>query len=230
MKSEQIGDLAKALAAAQGAIKGAIKSKENPYFRFHYADLAAIMDACREALSKNGIAIVQTTDFSVSPEDVLGPVAWIETTLIHSSDQWISGRYPVRPVKDDPQGLGSAITYARRYALAAITGVVADNDDDDGEAASGRGGGEVPPKDITRPTPKPKEKSEGAKEHDQKAMQAAIKFAQDACVELEKLTLKKQLTAWLSTNQPKVDKLKSYDTELFELVEATVIETRGRVK
>lgn len=131
------GGIAAALAKAQSAIKAAIKDSENPAFKnggkvSKYADLAAVWEACREPLSKNDLSIVQTTDFD--DKDV-----WLVTTLMHSSGESIIGRYPLRPVKHDPQGFGSALTYARRYTIAAMVGVVAD-DDDDGNAASGRNG------------------------------------------------------------------------------------------
>lgn len=132
-KAEQLNELAGALAKAQGAIKSAVKAKENPFFKSQYADLPAVMDACRKALSDNGLAVTQVADFD-------GQETWLETMLIHSSGQWISGKYPVRPVKNDPQGLGSAQTYARRYALMAMVGIVAENEDDDGNAASARNG------------------------------------------------------------------------------------------
>jgi len=130
-KSETIGALAKALAKAQGDIKSAVKDATNPFFKSNYADLPAIVKACKAALAANDIAYIQTTDF-------LEQETWLETILAHSSGEWVSGRYPVRPVKNDPQGMGSAITYARRYSLAAMAGVVAENEDDDAEAAQGR--------------------------------------------------------------------------------------------
>lgn len=130
-KSDTIGALAKALAKAQGEIKSAVKDATNPFFKSNYADLPAIVKACKTSLATNDIAYIQTTDFE-------GQDMWLETVLAHSSGQWISGRYPVRPVKADPQGMGSAITYARRYALAAMVGVVSEEEDDDGNAASGK--------------------------------------------------------------------------------------------
>jgi len=126
-KSESIAKLALALSKAQKAIKGATKDGKNPHFNSHFATLASIWDACREALTANELAIVQTTD---DTNDGL----ILETTLMHSSGEWISGRLSLKPVKTDPQGIGSAITYGRRYALAAIVGVAPE--DDDGEAAS----------------------------------------------------------------------------------------------
>lgn len=132
--SDSIGDLAAALALAQGEIRGAPKARTNTFFKADYADLAAVWDACRAPLAKNGLAVIQVPQIERPGEVVL------ETVLAHKSGQWVRSRYPIAPTKNDPQGLGSAITYARRYALAAIVGVVAIDEDDDGEAAQGRGG------------------------------------------------------------------------------------------
>lgn len=129
MKSETIGKLAEALAKAQGLMKGAVKDSLNPFFKQKYADLAAVWEACKEPLSANGLAVVQTTD--TSPE---GAGVVIETMLLHASGEWISGRLLLTPVKNDPQGMGSAITYGRRYGLAAIVGV--SPEDDDAQSAS----------------------------------------------------------------------------------------------
>lgn len=143
MQSEQINELAAALAKAQGAIKGAAKDTANPFFKSKYADLASVWDACRTQLTANGLSVIQTMD------DSQGGVT-VVTTLAHSSGQWIRGRLTMKPVKDDPQGIGSAITYARRYALAAMVGVAPE--DDDGNAASGRNNNANVP-DV-QPTPK----------------------------------------------------------------------------
>lgn len=129
-QSPSIALLATALSAAQGEMTHAGKGKENPHFRSKYADLSSVIDALKPALVKHGLAYVQTTRESD------GHVTLV-TTLAHKSGEWIRGFYPVRPVKSDPQGLGSAMSYARRYALAAITGVAAVDEDDDGNAASG---------------------------------------------------------------------------------------------
>lgn len=130
-KSEQINELAAALAKAQAKIESASKSARNPFYKSNYADLPAVWAACREHLSSNNLSVAQLTD--TGEHGIL-----LETVLMHSSGQWISSLYPVNPVKDDPQGLGSAITYARRYALMALVGIVADFEDDDGEKAMGR--------------------------------------------------------------------------------------------
>lgn len=129
-RSETIGKLAEALSKAQGKIIGAVKDSENPFFRSHYADLASVWDACRQPLSENGLAVVQTI-LSGSEQS-----SYLETTLVHSSGEFISGAQPMKPVKDDPQGWGSCITYYRRYGLAAIVGIA--QIDDDGNVASGK--------------------------------------------------------------------------------------------
>lgn len=123
-----LGELAAALAAAQGEIQGAPKTSVNPHFKSRYSDLSEVWAACRDALSKYKIAVVQAPQF-----DSEG--AWLETHLIHVSGQAVSGRFPLRPTKPDMQGFGSAISYAKRYSLASMVGVVSE-EDDDGNAAS----------------------------------------------------------------------------------------------
>jgi hypothetical protein len=134
-KSATITELAKAICKAQGKMKHAIKDANNPFFRSKYADLASVVEASRPALVENGLSVVQYTQGNV-----------LYTMLLHSSGEWIRGHIelkPMRQVKDtgwvaseDPQSYGSCITYARRYAMAAITGVA--TEDDDGNAATGR--------------------------------------------------------------------------------------------
>lgn len=131
--SESIAELAQALAKAQGAMKAAKKTEDNPFFKSKYTDLAGVWDAIRDALSTNNLAVVQTTDH----DEAMGNAIMVSTVLMHSSGQWIEGVTKMPLVKIDPQAVGSAITYARRYALAAIVGVASEVDDD-GEAAMGR--------------------------------------------------------------------------------------------
>jgi ERF superfamily len=127
--SESINELATALSKAQGEITGALKDSANPFFKSKYADLASCWDACRAALSKNGLAVTQfpTTEATAT---------YLTTSLLHSSGQWMRSSLLVQPKDDSPQAMGSALTYARRYALTAIVGVA--QVDDDGNAASGR--------------------------------------------------------------------------------------------
>jgi len=129
MQSEQINELAAALAKAQGAITGAKKGVENTYFHSKYADLAACWDACRGPLSDNGLAVIQTT--VPHPEGVT-----VVTTLAHSSGQWVRGLLTMIADKPGPQPLGSLMSYARRYGMAAIVGLA--QVDDDAESATAR--------------------------------------------------------------------------------------------
>lgn len=135
--SEVITELAAAMVAAQVLIGNAKKESENTFLKkgdgkpARYADLASVMDACKAALNGNGIAILQ------SPAPAEHGFLALDTVLMHKSGQWFSGRAQVPLPKNDPQGYGSALTYARRYALAAMVGVCPE--DDDAEAAMGRG-------------------------------------------------------------------------------------------
>jgi uncharacterized protein YukE len=126
--SETTAKLFDALAKAQGAIKGAAKDSNNPHFKSKYADLASVWEACREALSKNGIAIVQM------PGQCAANMIELTTRLGHSSGEWMQETMTIPLGKVDAQSVGSALTYARRYSLAAFVGVAPD--DDDGNAAT----------------------------------------------------------------------------------------------
>lgn len=148
--SDAINELAGALAKAQGEITGALKDSANPFFKSKYADLASCWDACRGPLSANGLAVVQTTtrgepvtiqwetkdqetgEISQYKVDTVELV--VTTTLFHSSGQWIRSDLPMIPRDASPQGMGSALTYGRRYGLTAMIGVA--QVDDDGNAAS----------------------------------------------------------------------------------------------
>lgn len=132
-QSAEINELAIALALAQGEIKHAVKDANNPFFKSKYAALPDVINASRPFLSKQGLSVVQMTDFDHEGR------TFLITQLNHKSGQWMRSWYPINPVKNDPQGLGSAITYARRYSYSCITGVVASDEDDDGEKAQGRG-------------------------------------------------------------------------------------------
>lgn len=125
--SEQMTKMPAALLKAQATITFAAKGSVNAHFKNKYADLAAVIDAVKSALNDNGIAFVQTA--SPSQDGFLN----LTTRLIHESGEWIEDTLTMPLQKCDPQGYGSAMTYARRYSLAAITGLY--QDDDDGNQA-----------------------------------------------------------------------------------------------
>ena len=122
-KSETIGKLAEALSKAQGEIKPAAFDATNPHFKSKYATLGAIVESCKDALSKNGIAVIQGTN------SVDGRVI-VETMLVHVSGEWIKSSLSMKTERDNAQGCGAVITYGRRYSLAAMVGIVADEDTD----------------------------------------------------------------------------------------------------
>lgn len=143
-ESPNIGELAQALAKAQGSFPAVAKSSEaemvtktGQKIRYSYADLASIWEAIRAPLAANGLAVVQVASSS-------GPDVVVTTTLMHASGQWIRGRLSMPVATSTPQAFGSAITYAKKYSLAAMVGVAAEEDDDDGGAAS---------KPLPRPPP-----------------------------------------------------------------------------
>lgn len=126
-KSESITKIAPALLKAQKGIKAAIKDSQNPHFKSKYADLSSVIDAVKEPLNTHGITFLQGV------EDAENGVA-VETMLLHDSGEWLSSTIKIPASKQDAQGYGSAMTYARRYGLQAMCGVPAE--DDDGNAAS----------------------------------------------------------------------------------------------
>lgn len=147
--SDELKDLAAALSKAQADIMGASKDSQNPFFKSRYADLASIWAACRGPLTKNGLSVVQL------PGRFKDGCVEVTTILLHASGQSIRETIstPVPPATNkagdilapaDPQIVGSAITYLRRYALAAMVGVAPE--EDDGEASSARNSNAKPAK------------------------------------------------------------------------------------
>lgn len=173
-------ELATALAKAQGKIKAALKDSQNPHFKSRYADLTSIWEACRAPLSENGLSVIQRTDFD-------GNDVWLVTMLVHASGESVEGRYPLRPQQVTPQGYGSAMTYARRYALAAMVGVVSD-EDDDGNVASAR---QTP--QATNGEAQPKMTPEA--------------FANASITIIRECRTRRELDEWLVTQKTKLDAL-----------------------
>jgi hypothetical protein len=128
--SPTIGALAAALAAAQGEIKGAVKDSTNPFFKSKYADLGSVKDAAQEALTKYHIAVIQAPKAT-------GALVTVTTMLAHESGEWFSEELTAHAKDESAQSVGSVITYLRRYGLASMVGVTAE--DDDGESAQPRG-------------------------------------------------------------------------------------------
>jgi hypothetical protein len=161
--SDSLSNIAPALVAALGEIEGAAKKAKNPHFKSSYANLETVIDASRDVLTGHGLTVLQ------------GPGAMCEgrlsltTRLIHTSGEWVESTLEIPVGKLDPQGTGSAITYARRYSLMAMLNMPAV--DDDGEAALGRG----------RPAP---QFAEPPVDPENSAAVVAAKVAIDTCGDL----------------------------------------------
>lgn len=144
-KSEQINELATAMAKAQLEIENASKNAANPHFRSKYADLAEVLNTVRPVFAKHGLAVIQSAGFDSG-------IASVETTIAHASGQWISSTVSAPVSKQDAQGVGSALTYCRRYGLAGMAGIA--QEDDDANAAVG---GRPQPAQSKKPVASPKD-------------------------------------------------------------------------
>jgi hypothetical protein len=123
-------ELFAALAKAQGEVENASKSSSNPHFKSKYADLAEVLNTVRPTFAKNGLGILQSTEFD-------GAMVSVTTTITHQSGGFVTSTASCVPSKTDGQGIGSATTYLRRYSLAAMSGIA--QEDDDGQAAAHNG-------------------------------------------------------------------------------------------
>jgi hypothetical protein len=122
MQSPDLAELAKALVKAQSEMESVKKGAENPFFKSKYADLASVREASMDVLNRNGLCIIQTMGNGDGKIKVI-------TTLLHSSGQFVRGELGMVPTKNDPQSVGSVISYFRRYSWQAIIGLSAEDDD-----------------------------------------------------------------------------------------------------
>ena len=127
--SEQVDLISAALVEMQAESTHANFDSKNPHFKSKYASLSEVIDTAKPVLAKHGLAVIQLPSF----RDNIGHV--LCTRIVHKSGQWIEDEMRLNPIKDDPQGLGSALTYARRYSIPGVC-MIASEDDDDGNAAS----------------------------------------------------------------------------------------------
>ena len=127
-RSEQITNLVKALCEAQKTIKIAEKDSTNPHFRSKYASFESVISASRKSLLENGLVVSQIIDATLTNGHLL------KTLLMHTSGEWLESTMPILAKDLSPQAFGSALTYAKRYAMAAIVGVGTGEDDDANEA------------------------------------------------------------------------------------------------
>lgn len=128
-KSESIANLVKALSALQGELKDADKNALNPHFKSKYADLSEVLGNLRPLLAKNQLALSQFPSFE-------NGIVSVTSLLAHASGEWIESTASAPATKQDVQGVGSAITYLKRYSAAAIVGMASADQDDDGNSVS----------------------------------------------------------------------------------------------
>ena len=182
-KSETIGALAKAIALSQLEVENAIKDTKNEFFKSSYADLAAVLNVIRPVFSKHNIAIVQLPSFAA-------PIASVETMLIHESGEFISNICSSPVGKQDAQGIGSAITYLRRYSLAAMCGIAQEDDDGNGAADKSK---QPPPK---QPTNKPSPQTKPAPEVKKLSSEEREMGVKDMKAAPDEAALKEALLGW----------------------------------
>ena len=125
--SETLAELSSALNKAQSEMSGAKKTAKNPFFKSNYANLEEVIHCIKEPFADNGLSFMQ---FPITSDGFAG----VETIILHSSGEWVSNEFMLKCSKNDPQGMGSAITYARRYGLQSACGIP--SEDDDGNAAT----------------------------------------------------------------------------------------------
>lgn len=216
--SEAINELATALAKAQGKIQPPPKDREvevfskrtNSKYKFRYTTLDCLIEAVREPLTENGLWFTQTLANGDGKYR-------LETTLMHSSGQWIASETPILTDASDNQAFGSALTYMKRYSLAAILGVASDEDDD----ANAADGNEVQSrKDRAHaPKAKAKEAAGNAKEN------AARSFTQQVIDEIAATKNGAELMAlWDKTHREKIARIKEGYPDLYAMAEVAYTE------
>lgn len=133
-QSTNIGNLSWALCQAQKEMHFATKDASNPFFKSKYADLASVWNCCKEPLTKWGLSIMQ---FPCGNGDSCGLITILSWSWEEGKDpEWIRCKFVMKPKDNSPQAMGSCLTYMRRYALSAVVGVIADDDDGNGAQVS----------------------------------------------------------------------------------------------
>lgn len=205
--SENINELASALAKAQGEVKNPSFNRVNPHFKSKYADLGEVLSVTRPVLSKNGISIMQMTEFTE-----YGII--LHTRLVHTSGQWIESTYPVSALGTH-QAMGAALTYAKRQALSAIVGV-AGEDDTDGEDTK-----DVDTKSVK---PKPQQPKPANRLDPEKSGKALSDMMADLVTVDSKISLQRWATTWRDVKATLTPDDSNVITEAFYKVQAEINE------
>jgi hypothetical protein len=180
--SAERGALAKAMAKAQGDLGPVLKDKTNPAFKSKYADLGAVLEAILPALNRAGLSLVQSPSYD-------GSLVGVTSVLLHESGEWMEATLHMRPVKMDPQGIGSCITYARRYAALAIAGAAPEDDDGNAASAAEPRSQRVPKVDVG-----PVDMPPGMTNKDAKDLHGKLARGIESCATME--ALKEWSNAW----------------------------------
>lgn len=207
--SEALNELATALAKAQGKMTNATLNKVNPHFKSKYADLAAIRDAVTLPLASEGIAVLQ-----VVGSDEGG--SYLTTRLVHTSGQWVESIHPL-PATAKPQEFGSALTYARRYSLAAICGISAEEDDD----ANGAGNEPTP---TARPSA-----SRTVAPQSKTATSPTEEFVKNQLAIIVTLTLD-GLKSWEAKHKGNMERLAKADAAAADEIDAAIAARRNELR
>jgi hypothetical protein len=195
-----------AFLKAQKAMEPVRKSATNPAFRSKYADLGALVEAVLPALHENGFGLMQ-------PPHSDGALVEVETLLVHESGGYVRSILGLRPTKQDPQGVGSAITYARRYALQGLAGIAPEDDDGNAASAPRQARQEAPKADDAQPKPPTLAERADRLEATLKAvatradLDKAYKLASGLCAELDKKDPERlvEINALYETRQVELD-------------------------
>lgn len=210
--SETLNELAAALAKAQGLMSNATLNKVNPHFRSKYADLAAIRDAVTVPLASNGLAVVQ-----IIGSDEHG--AFLTTRMVHASGQWIESIHPL-PNSAKPQEFGSALTYARRYSLAALCGISAEEDDDANGANETR----------VETTRTPQQQSRTATPQPKNGKTTTEGWVSQVSERIKTFKTERQIDDWIAANEANLSRLRGADAKLADDLDGLILERRGELK
>lgn len=203
LTSEQINEIGGALAKAQSELSNPPKNKTNPHFNSKYVDLSDGMDVIRKALGKHQIAVIQATK---AEEGII----ILHTRLLHSSGQWVESTYPVCGL-DTHQKMGSALTYARRYAIFAMVGVAGEDDDDGNTAAIAKSAPKkaAPKVEVQAPPPPPENANMPASKQMDVGLtpEASEEVLNDMLDSLIACESRSELQAWAEENKSKKSRL-----------------------
>jgi len=218
--SDQINHLSKALCKAQSEMGGAVKDSSNPFFKSSYADLGSVIKAIKEPFAANGLSYTQ---FPVREENAAG----VETILLHESGQWIKSSYTLPLSKFDAQSAGSCLTYARRYALQAIAGIPAVDDDGNDATAAAPPAYEPTPKPARPKKPATTQQAKPANLTEQADSKSVVidgkKFhPMDTCAEINACATDMELEGWIANNRDALNQVAELNPDLNGIIKSAV--------